>query len=95
MDAAVAVRRVDRRDRRLSGIDYACAVVATALKDREILLILPILPLPSPPCISGEAPKSASRCAIHPAELVGLSFHPGEFTEQKRPLGFAGLPRSG
>src|ERR1700680_1808916 len=52
MDAAVAARRADRRDRRLPGIDCACGVVATALKDREILLILPILPLPNPPCVA-------------------------------------------
>src|ERR1700680_488253 len=52
MDAAGAARRADRRDRRLPGIDCACGVVATALKDREILLILPILPLPNPPCVA-------------------------------------------
>src|ERR1700681_124307 len=52
MDAAVAVRRADQRDRRLPGIDCRCEAVATALKDREILLILPILPLPNPPCVA-------------------------------------------
>src|ERR1700680_2910241 len=52
MDAAGAARRADRRDRRLPGIDCACGVVATALRDREILLVLPILPLPNPPCVA-------------------------------------------
>jgi MFS family permease len=59
VDASVVVRRGDRRDRRLSRIDCAFEVVATALKDSEILLILPILPLPNPPCVAfrGRPPR--------------------------------------
>ena len=44
IDPGVVARRADRRVRQLPEIDYARLVVATALEDREMLLILPTLP---------------------------------------------------